>query len=519
MTALTITAWPTASGLTYGQTLAASILSGGAATVPGVFAWTNSSTTPGAGTAAQGVTFTPKDTTDYTVQMGTANVAVQKATPTVSVWPTASAISYGQTLATSILSGGVASVPGTFTWAMPASVQGAGSAVQSVIFNPSDSADYNTATGSVALMVNKAVPAIAWPIPAAIPYGTALGNAQLDANAGEVAGTFTYSPAAGVILPPGTQKLTVSFVPADTTNYTTAVASVSLLVNQGVPQVTQTSDLATVLLHNPVTFTATVNANAAPPSGAVSFLEGSILLGTSTLTGSTASFSTSSLALGLHHIVAAYSGDSNFVAASSAELIETVITINIGAVTIGVGGTGTGSGATQTVLPGGAAVFALPITPSNGTIFPTTLTLTISGMPPGATASVIPSPWVHTSSATWTLAANTPLSGDTLVTVQLQPTSATAQLKSSKPAGRVVPWILALLLLTSAGRLRRAGKRLGRLLPVLLLLTAGIAALAGVSGCGSTTGFFAQPRQTYPITVTISSDGFSQSVPLSLTVE
>jgi hypothetical protein len=37
-----------------------------------------------------------------------------KATPTVSAWPADSSITYGQTLESSILSGGTTSVPGTF---------------------------------------------------------------------------------------------------------------------------------------------------------------------------------------------------------------------------------------------------------------------------------------------------------------------------------------------------------------------------------------------------------------------
>ena len=54
-----VTAWPAASAVTYGQTLASSTLTGGSATTAGSFAWTAPCTAPNAGTAAQGVTFTP----------------------------------------------------------------------------------------------------------------------------------------------------------------------------------------------------------------------------------------------------------------------------------------------------------------------------------------------------------------------------------------------------------------------------------------------------------------------------
>ncbi|HEV2323513.1 MAG TPA: kelch repeat-containing protein [Terracidiphilus sp.] len=77
-------------------------------------------------------------------------------------------------------------------------------------------------------------PGITWPAPAAIIYGTALSDAQLDATA-NVPGTFTYSPAAGTVLNVGTQTPSVTFTPADTTDYTTATATVQLTVNQATP--------------------------------------------------------------------------------------------------------------------------------------------------------------------------------------------------------------------------------------------------------------------------------------------
>ncbi len=85
--------------------------------------------------------------------------AVGKATPTVSQWPTASAITYGQSLSDSNLTGGTASVAGTFTWTntgtKPA-VSDSGTTQYDVIFTPSV-AGYNTVTGGkVTLTVNKA---------------------------------------------------------------------------------------------------------------------------------------------------------------------------------------------------------------------------------------------------------------------------------------------------------------------------------------------------------------------------
>ena len=53
------------------------------------------------------MTFTPTDTADYNTVTVTVTVTVNnKTTPTVTTWPTASAITYGQTLASSTLTGG-----------------------------------------------------------------------------------------------------------------------------------------------------------------------------------------------------------------------------------------------------------------------------------------------------------------------------------------------------------------------------------------------------------------------------
>ena len=48
----------------------------------------------------------------------------------------------------------------------------AGLRTLSVTLTPTDSTDYNTATATVTLTVNKATPTITWATPAAITYGT-----------------------------------------------------------------------------------------------------------------------------------------------------------------------------------------------------------------------------------------------------------------------------------------------------------------------------------------------------------
>jgi hypothetical protein len=156
-------------------------------------------------------------------------ITQSQTTPQIS-WPAPAAITYGTTLTATQLDA-MASVAGTFAYTPPAgTVLGAGAQTLSVTFTPTDTTDYTTATFSVTLTVNKATPTMTWAAPPAIVAGTALTAAQLDATA-SVAGTFAYTPPAGTVLGAGTQTLSVTFTPTDTTDYTTATFSVTLTVS------------------------------------------------------------------------------------------------------------------------------------------------------------------------------------------------------------------------------------------------------------------------------------------------
>jgi len=78
------------------------------------------------------------------------------ADPTVTTWPTATGIAYGQTLASSTLSGGSATPAGSFTWAVPLTVPTLGTTTQSVIYTPTDTGNYNRIRGSVSITVTNA---------------------------------------------------------------------------------------------------------------------------------------------------------------------------------------------------------------------------------------------------------------------------------------------------------------------------------------------------------------------------
>ncbi len=111
------------------------------------------------------------------------------------------------------------------------------SAGSSVTITGTD-ADNNSASETV---VSQNTPTVTWSNPSAITYGTALSGTQLNAtasyNGNTVAGTFAYSPPSGTVLGAGTQTLSVTFTPTDTTDYTTVTQTVSLVVNKATPNV------------------------------------------------------------------------------------------------------------------------------------------------------------------------------------------------------------------------------------------------------------------------------------------
>jgi DNA-binding beta-propeller fold protein YncE len=86
-------------------------------------------------------------------------------------------------------------------------------------------------SSSGGVLLSQTTPTITWLQPLAIGYGVALSSTQLNATA-SVAGTFTYTPAAGSVLNAGGQTLSVVFTPTDGINYSTANGSVSLTVNK-----------------------------------------------------------------------------------------------------------------------------------------------------------------------------------------------------------------------------------------------------------------------------------------------
>jgi hypothetical protein len=156
--------------------------------------------------------------------------------------------------------------------------------------------------------------------------------------------------------------------------------------------------------------------------------------------------------------------------------------------------------ATQTILPGTAATYTVTVGSVGG--FSSSVALTSSGLPPGATGTFSPAQ-VNPAGAgpeNSTFTVQTANSQTALSRSSFWPTTTAA---------------LALLILVPFRRWRRAWK--GK----LLLLVAGLASLAGAAslmGCG---GGFALPLQpqTYTITITGTSGTDTHSTTVQLTVQ
>jgi hypothetical protein len=110
--------------------------------------------------------------------------------------------------------------------------------------------------GSVSLFVNEVLhvadgsvadagqlsPLITWASPKAITYGTKLTATQLNASATQggstIPGVFTYSPAAGSVLGAGSQTISVTFRPTNTSLYATVTTTRTVAVMPAILTVT-----------------------------------------------------------------------------------------------------------------------------------------------------------------------------------------------------------------------------------------------------------------------------------------
>jgi PKD repeat protein len=265
--------WNNPANITYGMALSSTQLNANAS-APGNLVYTPAAgTVLSAGARTLHVDFTPTDTANYTTASKDVTINVSKATPTVT-WSSLANITYGTALSSTQLNAN-ASVPGNFTYNPAAgTLLGVGTYTLHVVFTPTDTANYTTASKDVTINISRTTPTITWSNPANITYGTALSNTQLNAVAtnpvtgNTVNGNYVYTPAAETVLSVGAHPLHADFTPTDTANYTTASKDVTINVtNQTTPTVTW-SKPANITYGTALSGTQ-LNANASVPGNFV----------------------------------------------------------------------------------------------------------------------------------------------------------------------------------------------------------------------------------------------------------
>ncbi len=333
-----------------------------------------------------------------------------------------------------------------------------------------------------------------------IPALTGALTGVLTQDAGNV--TAAFATAATTTSAPGNYPITVSLTGSAAGNYTVVLGagSGSVVIAQAQATTTLTSGSATPVLGTPLTLTATVvSTTSGAPTGTVNFFNGPTLLNSTpvALSSGVANFMISTLPVGAQSITAVYSGDTDFTSSTSSPVAENVLSPDF---------TVTASPAAQSVLPLHSVGYNITLTPMNPTfVYP--VSLSASGLPPGVTASFMPSS-IATGVGRYT----------SILTLSAG-SMAQSPRNGSPFASGLSSTALALLLLPLAF-IKRARKiaaglsRSGRMLIALLAL----AAAGAISGCGG-GGLFNHSTKSYTVTVTAVSGPDTHTTDVTLTVQ
>jgi len=198
------------------------------------------------------------------------------------------------------------------------------------------------ASGSVGVLLHKSTTSTSL-ISSLNPsiYGQKVTRTAMVTSSGSITPTgrvnFTwdgYSIGSATLNASGVATLTKSNLNADLYPLTAVYSgdvnnlrSTSAIVNQVVKETTSAAKITSTpnpsTLGQAVTFMATITSPTVIPTGPVTFMVGTKILGTAQLSSSKAKFTTSTLPVGSTKVTAVYYGDSN-IAKSSASVIQTV---------------------------------------------------------------------------------------------------------------------------------------------------------------------------------------------------
>lgn len=288
--------------------------------------------------------------TNYNSATGGTTQVVTKATPTVSLSSSLNPSTFGQAVTLSATvpvsaTGTIAFLDGGTTLGSATLANGVATLTQTTLGTGTHTitavyggdANNNGATSSpLSQVVDKFVPVL----PAPGVSGTSIEpNTPLTVTEqvpSGVTGSVTFTsggitlgpaPIVGSVatltipsLPIGANPITASV--AETATYTSATSPATVVtVAKTAPTISLSSSANPSASGQNVVFTTTVSSGA---TGTVTFTDGSVIIGVAAVINGVASVSDSSLSSGSHTIVATYSGDSTYNAATSAPITQTV---------------------------------------------------------------------------------------------------------------------------------------------------------------------------------------------------
>jgi sugar lactone lactonase YvrE len=393
---------------------------------------------------------------------------------------------------------------GAFTYAVvsgPATVSGAivtitGSGTVVLSATQAANGSYAAGTQNASFTVAVETPAITFIVPnqtfGVAPFTVAANSAS--------AGAFTYTLVSG--------PATVAGATVSITGIGNVVLSVSQAANGSYSVATQNASFTVAPETSVLTFAAiaTQTSDSIPfqvsaTSASAGTVTYAVVSGPATITGSTVTLT----GVGTVVLSAIQAAAGNYAAAAATASFPVTAGFTLSA-------TGSSNAGSATVVPGGSAAFVLSLAPGTGTTFPDAMTFSVTGLPTGATATFTPT----------TILAG---AGATTVTLTILTASTAASVdEKTLPGGHpspLAPWSVALLLpLLGAKRIRGRLQKVGRLSVVLIAAFVGLAAMAGLSGCGS-NGPNYPPAQTYTVAVTVADivTGAHASTNVTLTVQ
>lgn len=298
----------------------------------------------------------------------------------------------------------------------------------------------------------------------------------------------TFSTTATAASSPGTYSIVPGVSGTNAGNYTLAATNGVLTITAATPiELLSASPTSGYNGATNITLTATLSSpTTGTPTGTVTFLAGTVTVGSAPVSGGTAVLTTNALPVGSDAVTAVYSGDANFNAVTSSPVL----------LTIAAGFSVTPSSTTLSFQSGyqeAQAIFS--INPGGRT---DTLTFACQGLPSKLNCAFSPT--------------SLSLNGVTAVqTVQLLVSNSSATASIAPPPSR---WHLALAMLPLVfvlGRRRR----------LRLLLSACVAtiALGALAGCGSSPTALEQSGGTYTFSATVNSGSTTlQTINFTLTI-